>query len=68
MTTLDTPPTRTTSRVTQRNARNGGQCPRCHRVGTFAPNAIVCDRCTNARSSITTVTITLTLALAGGER
>jgi hypothetical protein len=68
MTTLNTPETPAASRVTRRNARNGGQCPRCHRVGTFAPNAIVCDRCTTAGSSITTVTITVTLALVGGER
>jgi Zn finger protein HypA/HybF involved in hydrogenase expression len=68
MTTLNTPATRTTSRVTRRNARNHGQCPRCHHVGTFAPNAIVCDRCASTRPSITTVTITVTLALVGGER
>jgi hypothetical protein len=68
MTTLNTPPTRTTSRVARRNARNGGCCPRCHRVGAFAPDAIVCDRCASTRPSIITVTITVTLALVGGER
>jgi hypothetical protein len=68
MNTLNTPVTRTASGVTRRNARNGGQCPRCHRFGAFAPDSIVCDRCTSARSSILTVTITVTLAVVGGGR
>jgi hypothetical protein len=68
MNTLDTRVTRAASGVTRRNARNGERCPRCHRFGAFAPDSIVCERCASARPSITTVTVTVTLALLGGER
>jgi len=68
MNTLNTRVTRVASGVTRRNACNRGKCPRCHRLGAFEPNSIVCNRCTTARTSITTVTITLTLATVGGER
>jgi hypothetical protein len=68
MNTLNTSATRTASGVTRRNARKGGQCPRCHRFGAFAPDSIVCDRCTSARSSILTVTVTVTLPTLGGDR
>lgn len=27
------------------NPRNGRRCRRCGRFGTYAPNALVCDRC-----------------------
>jgi hypothetical protein len=66
MNTLNTRATRTASGVTRRNARNRGKCPRCHHVGTFAPDSIVCDRCTNARP--VTLTVSLTCTVAGGER
>jgi hypothetical protein len=68
MNTLNTPAPRAASGVTRRNARNDEQCPRCHRLSTLAPDSIVCDRCAGARPSITTVTITVTLAVAEGER
>lgn len=68
MTTLNTPTPPTPSRVTRKNAHNSGWCPRCHRVGAFTPDSIVCDRCTSARPSILTVTITVTLPAVGGDR
>jgi hypothetical protein len=68
MTTLDTPATRAASGITRRNTRTSGRCPRCHHTGTFAPDSIVCNRCTSVRSLIVTVTITVTLALVGGGR
>lgn len=40
-----------------RRRRNGQKCPRCKRFGTFAPNAIVCDRCMGALPLIFTITV-----------
>jgi hypothetical protein len=68
MNTLNTRVSLAASRVTRRNARNRGKCPRCHHVGTFAPGSIVCDRCTSTRPPILTVTVTVTLAAVGGGR
>lgn len=45
-------------------ARNGRKCPRCKRFGTFAPNAIVCDRCLGALPLVFEVTITV---VVGGD-
>lgn len=45
--------------------RNGQMCPRCKHFGTFAPNSIVCDRCTGALPLIFTVTVTVVI---GGGR
>lgn len=28
--------------------RNGRQCPRCKKFGTYAPDCLVCDRCVGA--------------------
>jgi hypothetical protein len=47
------------------NYRNGKVCPRCKRFGTYAPNSIVCDRCTGALPLIFVVTITVRV---GGDR
>jgi hypothetical protein len=66
MNTLNTRVTRAASGVTRRNARNSGQCPRCHHYGTFAPDSIVCARCTTVRP--VTLTVSLTRTVAGGER
>lgn len=33
------------SGVTRKNARNGRQCRRCKKFGTFAPDSLVCDAC-----------------------
>jgi hypothetical protein len=66
MNTINTRVSRTASGVTRRNTRNGSQCPRCHHYDTFAPDSIVCDRCTTVRPVI--LTVSLTLAVAGGER
>jgi hypothetical protein len=68
MNTLNTRATRAASGVTRMNARHRGKCPRCHHVGTVAPDSIVCDGCATPQPSITTVTVTVTLALLGGER
>lgn len=53
-------------RVTQKNPRNGRPCRRCNRFGTFAPNALVCDRCMGALPLIFVVTITVTV-IGGGR-
>jgi len=66
MNTLNTRVTRAASGVTRRNARNRGKCPRCHHYGTFAPDSIVCDRCTSAQSA--TLTVSISCTVAGGER
>jgi hypothetical protein len=66
MNTLNTRVTRAASGVTRRNARHRGKCPRCHRPGTFAPDSIVCDRCTTARPA--TLTVSISCTVAGGER
>ena len=50
------------------NTRNGRCCPRCHRLGTFAPDSIVCERCADVLPLIFTVTVTVTLAVVGGDR
>jgi hypothetical protein len=65
MNTLNTRVTHAASGVTRRNARNRGKCPRCHRPGTFAPDSIVCDRCTTARPA--TLTVSITAVVTGGE-
>jgi hypothetical protein len=44
--------------------RNGQNCPRCKRFGTFAPNSLVCDRCTGALPLIFVITITVRI---GGD-
>jgi hypothetical protein len=49
------------SAVTRRNGQN---CPRCKRFGTFAPNTIVCDRCMGALPLVFTVTVTV---VVGGD-
>ena len=41
--------------------RNGTLCPRCKRFGTYAPNAIVCDRCQGALPLIFTVRVAATI-------
>jgi len=66
MNTLNTRVTHAASRVTRRNARNRGKCPRCHHLGTFAPDSIVCARCSTVRPVILTMSISCTVA--GGER
>jgi hypothetical protein len=68
MNTLNTPAPRPASGITRRNTRTSGCCPRCHHTGVFSPDSIVCNRCANARDSILTVTITVTLAVVGGGR
>jgi hypothetical protein len=68
MNTLNTRVARDTSGVTRRNPHTGRRCPRYYRLGAFAPDSIVCDWCAGARPSITTATVTVTLALLGGER
>jgi uncharacterized paraquat-inducible protein A len=68
MNTLNTRVTRAASGVTRTNTRNRRKCPRCHRLGTFTPDSIVCNRCANTRPSMTAVTVTVTLALLGGGR
>ena len=68
MNTLDTPATPAPSGVTRKNTRTSGCCPRCRCFGVFAPDSIVCDRCANAQDSIVTVTVTVTLAVVGGDR
>lgn len=45
--------------------RKARRCPRCQRFGTFAPNSIVCDRCTGA---LPLVFVTVTVTVVGGER
>jgi hypothetical protein len=52
------------SRGARKKNRNGQLCPRCRRFGTFAPNAIVCDRCTGA---LPLVFVTVTITVLGGE-
>lgn len=52
-------------RVTQKNSRNGQACRRCNRFGTFAPNALVCDRCMGTLPLIFVITITVTVI--GGD-
>ena len=70
MSNLDTRAARTARRVTRMNQRNAARCPRCDRFGIFAADSIVCNRCmgTSATPLILTVTTTLTIAIAGGER
>lgn len=49
--------------------RNGMVCPRCRRFGTFAPNAIVCDRCLGALPLIFAwLTVEVTVIIVGGGR
>jgi hypothetical protein len=44
-------------------------CPRCRRFGTFAPNAIVCDRCLGALPLIFAwLTVEVTVIIVGGGR
>jgi hypothetical protein len=45
--------------------RNGRKCARCKRFGTFAPNAIVCDRCLGTLPLVFTVSVTV---IVGGDR
>jgi hypothetical protein len=52
--------------VTRKNPRNGRPCPRCHRFGTYAPNALVCDRCLGALPLVFTVRVTVTVAVTLG--
>jgi hypothetical protein len=47
-----------------RSPRNGRKCPRCKRFGTFAPNAIICDRCLGTLPLVFDVTITV---IVGGD-
>jgi hypothetical protein len=68
MNTLDTRATSAARRVTRTTTRTSRWCPRCHHIGTFTPDSIVCDRCTGTRPSILTVTVTLTLTVLGGDR
>lgn len=46
-----------------RRQRNGQKCPRCKLFGTFAPNAIVCDRCMGTLPLIFAVTV---MVIGGG--
>lgn len=66
MTKVHTTRTDSASGVTRKNPRNGRQCRRCHRFGTFAPNSIVCDRCLGALPLVFVVTVTVTFAVIGG--
>jgi hypothetical protein len=54
----------------QESPRNGRPCRRCGRFGTYAPNALVCDRCMGTLPLIfvtrVTVTITATVVVVGG--
>jgi hypothetical protein len=68
MSNVDTRVTNGARGVTQKNARNRRRCPRCHRLGTFPPSCIVCDRCTNSSPLTATVIVTVALVLAGGGR
>lgn len=65
---LDTRVTRHTSGVTQKNARTGRRCPRCHRPGVFAVNSIVCQRCSGTPPLLVTVCVSVTLTTMGGDR
>ena len=51
--------------VTRKNPRNGWPCRRCNRFGTYAPNALVCDRCMGALPLIFVITITVNVI--GGD-
>jgi hypothetical protein len=53
------------SRVTRKNPRNGRACRRCKRFGTYAPNALVCDRCMGTLPLIFVVSITV-VVIGGG--
>jgi hypothetical protein len=65
---LDTRATRHASGVTQKNARTGRRCPRCHRWGVFAVNSIVCQRCMGTPPLLVTVSISVTFTVVGGDR
>jgi hypothetical protein len=65
---LDTRATRQASGVTQKNARTGRRCPRCHRPGVFAVNSIVCQRCLGTPPLLVTVRVSVTLTAMGGDR
>jgi hypothetical protein len=45
--------------------RNGRRCPRCKRFGTFAPDAIVCDRCQGTLPLVFAVSVTV---IVGGDQ
>ena len=65
---LDTRVPSAASGVTQKNARTGRSCPRCHRPGAFAVDSIVCQRCLGTPPLLVTVRVSVTLTAAGGDR
>lgn len=48
--------------------RDYRRCPRCHGIGSFAPDSIVCQRCAQTRSVLAAVTVTVTVLVSGGDR
>jgi hypothetical protein len=65
---LDTRVPSAASGVTQKNAPTGRCCPRCHRLGVFAVNSIVCQRCLGTPPLLVTVRVSVTLTAVGGDR
>ncbi len=65
---LDTRVPSAASGVTQKNARTGRCCPRCHRPGVFAVDSIVCQRCLGTPPLLVTVRVLVTLTAVGGDR
>lgn len=53
------------SGVTRKKPRNGRQCRRCHRFGTFGPDSLVCDACLGTLPLNFDVTITVTVVGGG---
>ena len=64
---VSTPRGARASGVTHSKLRNGRQCRRCHRFGTFAPSCLVCDRCIGALPLIFVIRITVLVTLGGGR-
>jgi hypothetical protein len=65
---LDTRVPSAASGVTQKNARTGRRCPRCHRWGVFAVDSIVCQRCVGTPPLLVTVRVSVTRTTMGGDR
>jgi DnaJ-class molecular chaperone len=65
---VDTGGPRGASGVTRMSDRDYRRCPRCHGIGSFAPDSIVCQRCAQTRSVLAAVTVTVTVLVSGGDR
>jgi hypothetical protein len=54
------------SGVTRTNPRNGRQCRRCTKFGTFTPLSLVCDRCLGALPLIFDIAV-IVIVFGGGR-